>query len=178
MEGLRKYILEKIDKKIFCFLKKNYSIMPKRFCKWIAYFYTDARIRKLYWKRLNVFMGKGTYSNIGMIAVFNGNDTKVHIGNNVSIAPYVMFITESDPNNGKEILELEYLNNLRVKGDIIVEDDVWIGANVTILPGVHIGKCSVIGAGSVVTKDVDSYGIYVGVPARKIRDIRDEKKNE
>ena len=40
------------------------------------------------------------------------------------------------------------------------------------MPGVRIGKCAVIGAGSVVTKDLDPYGIYVGVPARKVNDIR------
>ena len=56
---------------------------------------------------------------------------------------------------------------------IIIEDEVWIGANVTILPGVRIGKCSVIGAGSVVTKDVEEYSIYAGVPARKIRQLKE-----
>ena len=45
-------------------------------------------------------------------------------------------------------------------------------AAVTILPGVHIGRCAVIGAGSVVTGDVEAYHLYAGVPARKIRDIR------
>ena len=43
-----------------------------------------------------------------------------------------------------------------------------------ILPGVRIGKCSIIGAGSVVIGDVEPYGVYAGVPARKIRDIREE----
>ena len=55
--------------------------------------------------------------------------------------------------------------------DIIVDDNVWIGANVTILRGVRIGTHSVIAAGSVVTHSVDAYSVYGGVPARKIRDI-------
>ena len=63
-------------------------------------------------------------------------------------------------------------DHLTKAADIVVEDEVWIGADVTILPGVHIGRCSVIGAGSVVTGDVEAYHIYAGVPARKIRDIR------
>ena len=52
---------------------------------------------------------------------------------------------------------------------IHIEDDVWIGANAIILRGVKIGKGSVIAAGSVVTKDVERYCIYGGVPAKKIR---------
>ena len=55
------------------------------------------------------------------------------------------------------------------KAGIIVGDDVWIGANATILPGVKIGKGAVIGAGSVVTKDVKEYAIVAGVPAKHVR---------
>ena len=57
---------------------------------------------------------------------------------------------------------------------IVVDDEVWIGANVTILPGIHIGRCSVIGAGSVVTKDVMPYTIIAGVPAREIQRLTKE----
>lgn len=55
--------------------------------------------------------------------------------------------------------------------DLVVEDDVWIGANAIILPGVRIGRHSVVAAGSVVTKSVDSNSLYAGVPARKIKTI-------
>jgi acetyltransferase-like isoleucine patch superfamily enzyme len=79
-------------------------------------------------------------------------------------------VTESSANNGKAINEIPYVTNVLTEtSPIIVEDEVWIGANVTILPGVKIGKCSVIGAGSVVTADVEPYSIYAGVPAKKIR---------
>jgi len=54
-------------------------------------------------------------------------------------------------------------------GDINIEDDVWIGANVTILGGVNIGRGSIIGAGAVVTKNVPSMAIAAGVPARLIK---------
>jgi len=54
-----------------------------------------------------------------------------------------------------------------------IEDDVKIGANVTLLPGVHIGRHALIGAGSVVTKDVPSFAIAFGNPARIRGDIRD-----
>jgi len=58
------------------------------------------------------------------------------------------------------------------KGGIVLEDDVFIGANATILDGVKIGRGAVVGAGSVVTKNVDSYSIVAGVPAKKIKDRR------
>ena len=55
------------------------------------------------------------------------------------------------------------------KTGITVEDDVWIGANSVILPGVHINKGAIIGAGSVVTKDIPPYAIAVGNPAKVIK---------
>jgi acetyltransferase-like isoleucine patch superfamily enzyme len=53
--------------------------------------------------------------------------------------------------------------------DIIIEDDCWIGANAVILGGVHIGRGAIVGAGAVVTKDVPSMAVAVGVPAKVIR---------
>ena len=55
------------------------------------------------------------------------------------------------------------------KGDIIIDDDVWIGHHVTILTGVHVGQGVVIAAGAVVTKDVPPYAIVGGVPAKIIK---------
>ncbi len=51
----------------------------------------------------------------------------------------------------------------------IIEDDVWIGRNAIIMPGVRIGKGSIVGAGAVVTKNVEPYSIVGGVPAKLIR---------
>lgn len=162
----------KMDALLYETLNKGVDIMPMRLVKLIAYHYTDARIRKKYWKRLGVAMGEGTFANIGMIAANDGKPN-IFIGDNVSIAPYVTFVSVAEANNGKEINTLPYVKEyLTQEQPIHVEDEVWIGANVTILPGVHIGRCSVIGAGSVVTKDVESYSVYAGVPARKIRDLK------
>lgn len=97
----------------------------------------------------------------------NGNsNSKVVIGRNVSIAPNVLFETVTHKIEGKDKRAGEL-----VYASIIVEDGTWIGCNATILPGVKIGKGCVIGAGAVVVKDTDSNGVYVGVPARRIRDI-------
>ena len=118
-------------------------------------------------------MGDNTYPNLGFQSTSNGEELVI-IGRNVSIAPNVVMIPDSNANNGHIINQIPYVNKtLTKKGKIIVEDEVWIGANVTILPGVTIGTCSIIGAGSVVTKNVDPYSIYVGIPARKIRELQE-----
>ena len=67
------------------------------------------------------------------------------------------------------------LRDLPLKGDTVVENDVWIGQNVTILPGVHIGSGAIIGANSVVSKDVPPYCIAAGNPARIVRKRFDEE---
>lgn len=70
-----------------------------------------------------------------------------------------------------EMLQYEAIKNSEfdINKDIIVEDDVWIGANVTILPGVNIGRGAIIGACSVVSKDIPAYAIAAGNPAKIIR---------
>lgn len=162
-------LLYKIDQWLFHFLKRNVSIMPKRMVKYVANFYTDARIRKIYWARLGVIMGKNTYANLGFMTTSNFRKL-IFIGDNVSIAPGVTVICDSCANNGKEINEIDEVKTKFTKcAPVYIEDEVWIGAGVIILPGVRIGRCAIIGAGSVVTKDVEPYSIYAGVPAKKIR---------
>ena len=120
-----------------------------------------------------VSVGKKTYGDLYVLA-FN-KENHLEIGNYVSIAPGTIFILSAD----------HYLNHLSTypfrtkiingelegvsKGDIIVEDDAWIGQGVTILSGVRIGQGAAIAAGSVVSKDVPSYAVAAGVPARVIR---------
>ncbi len=165
--------LARLDKYLYKLLKKNVDIMPMRFVKIIANYYTDARIRKLYLLRLGVVMGEGTFTNLGFRIVSDDFKKRLFIGKNVSIAPNVTFICMSSANNGNEINDIAYVKEVLTKsGNIMVDDEVWIGANVTVFPGVHIGRCSIIGAGSVVTKDIDEYSIYAGVPAKKIRSLK------
>ena len=66
-------------------------------------------------------------------------------------------------------------NDLPIKGETIIGNDVWIGQNATILPGVHIGDGAIIGANSVIGSDVNPYTIVVGNPARPIRKRCDEE---
>jgi maltose O-acetyltransferase len=85
----------------------------------------------------------------------------IQIGNKVLIASHVVITSEGHP------IELPRYG-INENGPIIIEDDVWIGANATILPNVTIGKGSIIAAGAVVTKSVESFTIVGGVPAKKI----------
>lgn len=61
-------------------------------------------------------------------------------------------------------------------GNVVIEEGAYIGVNAVILPSVHVGRCAVIGAGAVVTKNVPPYAIMGGVPARCIGDVRKLKK--
>jgi acetyltransferase-like isoleucine patch superfamily enzyme len=86
------------------------------------------------------------------------------IGRGVFIAPMVCFSNDKHP----------YVNNPFFKRESpIVEDDVSIGVNVTILPGVRLGRGCVVGAGAVVTKDVPPYETWVGNPARRLMPLQE-----
>lgn len=97
------------------------------------------------------------------------NASYITIGNRVSIADNLYLINSSGPNNSR--LKKYYP---RIIGKICIEDDVWIGVNVIILPGIHINRMSIIGAGSVITKDIDEFMIVAGNPAKIINKIKSE----
>lgn len=175
---LKKFKRKKLEKKLIKekrLLKKYVDIMPDSYKKFIASYYPDAFIRKIYLEHTGVEFLENSFVNIGFMKIPNiWSENRVFIGKNVSIAPNVVCICESNANNGQEINTFSYVRDkVSRSGNIYIEDEVWIGANVTILPGITIGKCAIIGAGSVVTKNIEPYGVYVGAPARKIRDIRE-----
>lgn len=88
------------------------------------------------------------------------------IEDNVSIGPRVTMITHADPTPSALVKLYPVIDK-----KIIVEENVWIGANVTILPGVRIGRYSAIAAGSVVTKEVTPFTLVAGVPAKVIKKL-------
>ena len=90
----------------------------------------------------------------------------VSIGTNVAIGPNVNIIT-GEHETGSEARKMH--RGLEFTRQIIIGDDCWIGANVTILAGVTIGHGSSIGAGSVVKRDIPALSVAVGSPARVIR---------
>lgn len=115
----------------------------------------------------------------------------IEIGDRVVIRPHTMLMADADARIiiGDDALigagVHVYVNNHRFdrtditiaeqgyypSEDVVIEDDVWIGANAVLLPGVTVGSHSVVAAGSVVTKSVPSRTVYGGVPARKLKDI-------
>lgn len=131
----------------------------------------------------DVEVGKSTY---GAIQVINwGKGQKLSIGNYCSIAGDVMFILNGDHYTGNistfpfKVKCLQEPYEAVSKGDIIVEDDVWIGYRATILSGVRIGQGAIVAAGAIVTKDVPPYAIVGGNPAKIIKYRFDENmRNE
>jgi maltose O-acetyltransferase len=90
----------------------------------------------------------------------------ITIGNNVQTGPNVLMFAF---NHGTETNGVPMINQDYLDSDIIIEDDVWIGAGSVITAGVKIGKGSIIAAGAVVTKDIPSNVIAGGVPAKIIK---------
>lgn len=89
----------------------------------------------------------------------------ITLGRNVHITDGVRFITH----DGGTLLFRNRVRDLEITKPIVVGDDVYIGNNVLLLPGVHVGNKVIIGAGAVVTKDIPDNSIAVGVPARVIK---------
>ncbi len=111
----------------------------------------------------NIEIGENFYSNHNMIIL---DAAKVTFGDNVFIAPNCGFYTAGHPVNAAERNEgLEYAY------PITVGNNVWIGGNVIVLPGVSIGDNSIIGAGSVVNKSIPANVIAVGNPCKVIKKI-------
>jgi acetyltransferase-like isoleucine patch superfamily enzyme len=90
----------------------------------------------------------------------------IHVGNGVDIAPNCAFYSYD---HGFALNQPIREQPLKTKGDIVVEDEAWLGVGVIVLSGVRIGKGAAIGAGSVVKKDIPDYAIAVGNPARVIK---------
>lgn len=115
-------------------------------------------------------MGVNSFINYDCIML---NNAMVKLGDNVLVGPKVSFYTAMHPIDAKQREQwLVYAK------PITVEDNVWIGGSATILGGVTIGKNAIVGAGAVVTKDVEPNTIVVGNPARVLRKItaEDSKK--
>lgn len=97
----------------------------------------------------------------------------VTIGNKVNLGQHVLISGLN--HNYEDVLETIADQGVRTL-PVSIADDVWIGGNVVILPGIHIGKHAVVGAGSVVTKDVAPYTVVVGNPARVVKKWDTEQK--
>ena len=119
---------------------------------------------------INTSVGRNFYTNHNVTIL---DCTKVTFGDNVFIAPNCVFSTA-----GHAIDSEQRGRGLEIALPITVGDNVWIGANVTVLPGVTIGSNTIIGAGSVVNKDIPEGVIAVGNPCKVMRKITEEDKKK
>lgn len=91
------------------------------------------------------------------------------IGDNCAVAAHTVFASVG---HGYARTDIPMVEQKVLKKEIVLEDDVWVGANAVITQGVTIGTGSIVGAGAVVTRDVPPFSVVGGVPARIIRDRR------
>ncbi len=147
-EGLKRH--GELLREIFGSVGKNAVVLPPLRCDY----------------GFNISVGDNFYANYNLVIL---DVAPVKIGNNVFIAPNVAIYGAGHPLHYKP-------RNAMLEYGIPIEigDDVWIGGNVVICPGVKIGSRSVIGAGSVVVKDIPDGVLAVGNPCRVVREITDE----
>ena len=107
-----------------------------------------------------------SYANFNLVIV---DDADVHIGDRVLFGPNVTITTAGHP-----VEPALRADGSQYSVPVNIEDDVWIGGNAVVMPGVTIGEGSVIGAGSVVTRDIPSRVVAVGIPCRVARPVGPE----
>ena len=120
------------------------------------------------WGGKHVHFGKCVYANFNFTAV---DDTHIYVGDYTMFGPNVILATAGHPILPK-LRQEAYQYNMPVH----IGKNCWLGAGVIVLPGVTIGDNTVIGAGSVVTKDIPSNVVAIGNPCRILREINDHDK--
>lgn len=138
------------------------------------------------WLCKQIFLASGCNVNVEHGAYF-GSGRQVQIGNNsgigvdcrvpadicigddVMMGPEVLIISRSQNHRFDDLSRPMRLQGHQDSPPVVIEDDVWLGARVIILPGVRIGRGAIVGAGAIVTRDVPPYAICGGNPARIIR---------
>ncbi len=143
---------QKIMKKLFAEVGENCYIEPPLQANW----------------GMHTHLGKNVYANFNLTLV---DDTHIYIGDHTMIGPNVTIATAGHPITPDLRRKVAQFNI-----PITIGSNVWIGANSVVLPGVTIGENSVIGAGSVVTKDIPANVVAVGNPCRVLRDINEHDK--
>lgn len=120
------------------------------------------------WGGHHVHFGKGIYANFGLTLV---DDTHIYVGDHTMFGPNVVVATAGHPIL-PELREQAYQYNAPVH----IGKNCWIGAGVVIVPGITVGDNTVIGAGSVVTKDLPDNVVAVGNPCRVLREVNEHDR--
>jgi maltose O-acetyltransferase len=145
---------------------RPYTLISPNLRRLMVSFFLNKCGKKIRVKRnadISMFIEIGDFSELGTNCIIQSN-TK--IGKNVIMGPDVKIYTK---NHKFESLDIPMQLQGQTEEKVIIGDDVWLGANVILLPGVNIGSHAIIAAGSVVTKDVPSFAIVGGVPAKIIK---------
>ncbi|RJF43756.1 sugar O-acetyltransferase [Actinomyces sp. 2119] len=123
------------------------------------------------WLEAPIYCAYGSHTSIGAGCWFNTgttliDDAEIRIGDRVLFGPYVTITTAGHPvDPGLRSTGAQF------SAVVTIEDEAWLGANVTVLPGVTVGRGSVVAAGAVVTANVPPMTVVAGVPARIVRSI-------
>ncbi len=120
------------------------------------------------WGGHNVHFGNHVYANFNLTLV---DDTHIYVGDNTMLGPNVVIATAGHPIE-PSLREKAYQYNIPVR----IGSNCWLGAGVIVLPGITIGDNTVVGAGSVVTKDLPPNVVAVGNPCRVLRPISEKDK--
>lgn len=142
--------------------EKRSQLMKKMFAELGENCYVEPPLHSN-WGGRHVHLGDGVYANFNFTLV---DDADIYIGSHCMFGPNVTIATAGHPIE-PGLRRKGYQYNIPVH----IGENVWVGANVVILPGVTIGDNSVIGAGSVVTKDIPANVVAVGNPCRVLREI-------
>jgi len=113
----------------------------------------------------DIIIGEHCYINPGCV-LYSGNG--ITFGNYVLLAPGVKVVPSNHAFDTRSTV-IRHQGFMKSKGGVVVEDDVWIGANAVLLDGAHIGRGAILAAGAVVSGPVPAYEIWGGVPARLLR---------
>lgn len=120
------------------------------------------------WGGKHVHFGDGVYANFGLTCV---DDTHIYVGSHTLFGPNVVLATAGHP-----MLPELRKHGIQYNMTIHIGENCWLGAGVIVVPGVTIGDNVVIGASSVVTKDIPSNSVAMGTPCRVVRQINDHDK--
>ncbi|RJX69514.1 sugar O-acetyltransferase [Vibrio sinensis] len=146
--------------------KKRQEIMSKLFAEVGHDCYIEPPLHANW--GIHTHLGNNVYVNFNLTLV---DDTHIYIGDNVMIAPNVTISTAGHPIEPELRRKVAQFNI-----PVTIGNNVWIGAHSVVLPGVTIGENSVIGAGSIVTKDIPANVVAVGNPCRVVREIGEHDK--
>lgn len=144
------------------FTRAKYGLIYK-----IGVHFPNNKVRLWSLRALGYEVGNGTYfANDLIITLAYTNRGHLYLGQRVSIGPGCVLVLAAHANNSKVKQQLP-----RKERWIRIENDVWLGAGVIVLPQVTIGEGAVIGAGAVVTKDIPPHSVAVGNPAKVIKTV-------